>query len=74
MREEDVTPPFTLALVLMWAFMFCAWCYGVFLSFSAGVAVGLIALLVQPVPLIVGLTKILTGTNLAEIFVNFAGL
>ena len=48
--------------------------YGMVLAFSASIVLGVVVLLIEPLPLIIGLVKLLTGINLAqkilELFTN----
>ena len=45
--------------------------YGLYLAFSASILLGLLALLVEPSPLIFGLIMLFTGTNLPEKIVQW---
>lgn len=50
--------------------LFCT-LYGLFLAFSASVILGIIALLVEPSPFIIGLVMVLFQKNLAELIMAF---
>ncbi len=44
---------------------------GLYLAFSASILLGIIVLLVEPSPLVIGLVYLFTGTDLAEKLVNW---
>lgn len=48
--------------------------YGLILAFQASLLVGVIALIVEPSPLIIGLVCFFTGTNLAQQLASWLGV
>lgn len=55
-----------LVAVGLAAFLLGATGYGIYLAFSASIVLGIVALFVEPLPLIFGLVQLLADVNLAE--------
>jgi len=62
---------FILALTLV---PITLWCYGLYLLFSASIVLGLIALFVQPSPLLFGIAGICGHPELAQRLALYFGL
>lgn len=45
--------------------------YGLYLAFSASIILGILVLLIEPLPLIIGLAKLLTGIDIAQKIVEW---
>lgn len=70
--------PFAFILVilpfLLWAGVFSLALYGLVLAFSVHWILGVLALIVEPSPLIIGLVMFFGGVNLAEKLARVLGL
>lgn len=60
-----------LFAVFLWAGLLAATFYGLYLAFSASMILGIIVLLIEPSPLIIGLVMWFFDKNLAQILVDF---
>lgn len=65
------TLPLTLLLVSIIVFSLVATGFGIILAFKASIALGIIVLLVEPLPGMIGLVYILTGNDLAQKFMEW---
>lgn len=55
----------------IWATLLLATVYGLWLAFSASIILGIIVLLVEPSPAIIGLVMLFFGKNLAQMLIDF---
>lgn len=55
----------------LWATLLVSTLYGLWLAFSASIVLGIIVLLVEPSPAIIGLVMIFFGKNLAQILIDW---
>jgi hypothetical protein len=50
----------------LWLLLICSTIYGIVLGFKASILVGIIILIVEPAPLIVGLVALFSNVDLAQ--------
>ena len=62
--------PFLLMLGV-WAFGLSMTIYGLYLAFSASVVLGIVVLVVEPSPAIIGLVMFFFEKNLAQLIVDY---
>jgi len=55
----------------LWGLMLVSTIYGLYLAFSASIILGLIVLIVEPSPAIIGLVMLFFDKNLAQMIVDF---
>lgn len=55
----------------LWAGLLALTIYGLYLAFSASIILGIIALIVEPSPLIIGLVMFFFQKNLAQMLLEF---
>lgn len=60
-----------LFAVFLWVGILGATIYGLYLAFSASLLVGILALIIEPSPLIIGLVMLFFDKNLAQMLVDF---
>ncbi|NJO48163.1 MAG: hypothetical protein HC840_00445 [Leptolyngbyaceae cyanobacterium RM2_2_4] len=60
-----------LLLISFWVLLSVSTVYGLYLAFSASIILGVIVLIVEPSPLIIGLVMIFFDKNLAQMIVDF---
>ena len=60
-----------LLMVGIWAGLILSTVYGLYLAFSASIILGIIVLLVEPSPLIIGLVMFFFHKNLAQMLLDF---
>lgn len=60
-----------LLIIGIWATLLLGTIYGLYLAFSASIILGIIVLLVEPSPLIIGLVMFFFEKNLAQMAVDF---
>jgi len=60
-----------VAIVGIFLFTVCAVLYGIYLAFCASILLGILVLLVEPSPLVIGLVMIFFHKNLAQMLVDF---
>ena len=59
-------------LMVMWILFALAMAiYGLYLAFSASIILGIIVLLVEPSPLLIGLVMVFFHKNLAQMLIDF---
>lgn len=63
-----------IKLFLIWAILVAMTIHGLVLSFSASVVVGIVAIFLQPLPLIFSLVYLVSGVNLAAKIASELGL
>lgn len=78
MRTKTVIKVGGLAGVMLFLTAFCVLfgalgvsLYGLYLAFSASIIVGIMAMIVEPAPLFLGLVQIFFDRNLAQELVNW---
>lgn len=62
---------FFLSLFSFWAFMLSVTVYGLYLAFSASILLGLVVLVVEPSPAIIGLVMLFFEKNLAQALIDY---
>lgn len=60
-----------LFIILFYFWLIGVALYGLYLSFSASIILGIVVLFVEPVPLIIGLFMVFLHKNLAQEFMYF---
>lgn len=60
-----------LLLIAFWGLLLVSTVYGLYLAFSASIILGIIVLIVEPSPLIIGIVMIFFDKNLAQMIVDF---
>ena len=60
-----------LIMFAIWAGLIVSTIYGLYLAFSASIILGIIVLIVEPSPLIIGLVMLFFQKNLAQMIVDF---
>lgn len=58
-------------MIILWATMLLVMVYGLWLAFSASIVLGIVVLLVEPSPLVIGLVMLLFHKNLAQMLIDF---
>jgi hypothetical protein len=48
--------------------------FGLFLAFKASILLGILALVIEPAPLVIGVVYLFTGTDLAQKVATYLGL
>lgn len=60
-----------IAFISLWLAAIGLTVYGLYLAFSASIILGIVVLLVEPSPLIIGLVMLAFNKNLAQMVVDF---
>lgn len=60
-----------LLMVGIWAGLIASTIYGLYLAFSASIILGIIVLIVEPSPLVIGLVMLFFHKNLAQMLLDF---
>ena len=60
-----------LVIIAWFLFALTMAAYGLYLAFSASIILGIIVLVVQPSPLVIGLVMLFFHKNLAQMLVDF---
>ena len=58
----------SIVAIIIAIISFCIWTYGVYISFVAHPITGIIAFIVEPIPLIIGGADLFFDCNIAELF------
>lgn len=64
---EKITIIIIVAIV---SISFCSWVYGVYISFVAHPIIGVLVLVAEPAPVVVGIAKIIWNYNIPEVFAD----
>jgi len=60
-----------ILMLAMWLGLLVSTVYGLYLAFSASILLGIIVLVIEPSPLIIGLVMLLFHKNLAQMLLDF---
>ena len=59
-------------MIFAWViFCLCMAIYGLYLAFSASILLGIVALIVEPSPLVIGLVMFFFHKNLAQVIMDY---
>lgn len=74
-RKITVSGPlgalFFLSVMSFWLFMVGVTVYGLYLAFSASILLGIVVLVVEPSPAIIGLVMLFFEKNLAQALIDY---
>lgn len=60
-----------ILMIAMWVGLLASTVYGLYLAFSASILLGIVVLMVEPSPLIIGLVMLFFHKNLAQMLLDF---
>lgn len=60
-----------ILIFALWATLILSTVYGLYLAFSASILLGIIVLIVEPSPLIIGLVMLFFHKDLAQMLIEF---
>lgn len=69
--SELILAPFVLAAIALAGFIIFCTVYGLYLAFSASILLGVVVLIVEPSPLVIGTVMLLFHKNLAQLIIDY---